>query len=145
MKKKLFYSTTYKEHEIEKIISLYEKVFKKIIVLEGDLGSGKTTFIAHYLHFIGEIDFVSSPTYSYVHTYKNLKNLSVAHFDLYRLPSEEAFYELGFHEYLTSYDIVFIEWPERISYILQAIDHTKIIFDYVNESERLLKLYHYGF
>ncbi len=86
----------------------------QIVCLFGDLGAGKTTFIKGLVAGAQGIDpdEVSSPTFVYLHPYGR-----VNHFDLYRLPSSEAFCSLGFDEYFHS-GICVIEWAERINDIL---------------------------
>lgn len=69
-----------------------------IIVLNGDLGAGKTKFTYGILEFFGLGDEISSPTFTIVNEYKN-QNVSIYHFDVYRLENEESFLEIGGDEY----------------------------------------------
>lgn len=87
----------------------------RIIALQGDLGSGKTTFVAELLKQFGVVGIVHSPTFSYVQKYETSQGKSVFHFDLYRLSNKESFFAAGFDEYLEYPDaLVCIEWPEII-------------------------------
>lgn len=80
--------------------------------LVGDLGAGKTTLVRGVLRGLGYAGRVKSPTYPLLETYKaGLFNL--AHFDLYRLESPEAFVEAGFEEYFSGPGVCFVEWPDR--------------------------------
>lgn len=81
-----------------------------VVLLRGELGAGKTTFVQGVLEGLGVEDAAQSPTFSYLHTYRN-----VHHFDLYRLKSPKDFVGLGFEEFLHDpKTIKLIEWPERI-------------------------------
>lgn len=80
--------------------------------LIGNLGAGKTTFVRGVLRGLGYDGRVKSPTYPLLETYQ-VGDVMVAHFDLYRLESPEAFTEAGFEEYLVGPGVRFIEWPDR--------------------------------
>jgi tRNA threonylcarbamoyladenosine biosynthesis protein TsaE len=84
------------------------------IALSGDLGAGKTTFAQMLCKELGINQPISSPTFTYLNIYED----KVAHFDLYRLENKEAFFALGFEEYLDSEFITLIEWPEIIEDVL---------------------------
>jgi len=130
--------------DTKKIASNLAKAIKAstIFAFYGDLGSGKTTFIQTILqHFNIPSHQIQSPTFSYLHTYENLKNeINLHHFDLYRLKSEKDFLALGFDEYLISDDICLIEWAEKIETILPA-DKTVIIkINHINEFKREIEI-----
>jgi tRNA threonylcarbamoyladenosine biosynthesis protein TsaE len=80
------------------------------ILLHGDLGMGKTTFVKHLLSHIGYRDLVTSPTFSLVHTYETSIG-PVHHFDLYRIEKEEDLFNIGFYDVL-HHEPVIIEWPK---------------------------------
>ena len=96
-----------------------------IIVLSGDLGSGKTKFTEGILKHFGLEDEVSSPTFTIVNEYDS-KNFKIFHFDLYRLADVDEFYAMGGEEYLQNGLCIF-EWGEMIEEILQT-RYTKITF-----------------
>jgi tRNA threonylcarbamoyladenosine biosynthesis protein TsaE len=84
-----------------------------VLLLEGDLGAGKTTlsqFIGKGLK-VPKSCFITSPTYSLLHEYPG--RIPMFHFDLYRI-SEEEIYELGFDDYFYGEGISVIEWPDRL-------------------------------
>lgn len=85
---------------------------ERIFTFDAPMGSGKTTFIKSLCQQLSVTDTMSSPTYSIVNEYHTNSNLKLFHFDLYRLKSSEELFELGFEEYLSSGNYVFIEWPE---------------------------------
>jgi tRNA threonylcarbamoyladenosine biosynthesis protein TsaE len=86
-----------------------------IFCLYGDMGAGKTTFIAALVAAAGSIDYVQSPTFGLVHEYKTTAGERLLHFDLYRLKSIDEAFESGVFELLDSGDRCFVEWPERIN------------------------------
>ncbi len=67
---------------------------KDVIVLSGELGSGKTKFVEGVLSFFGIEDEISSPTFTIVNEYKTQK-FPIYHFDVYRLSDTSEFYEIG--------------------------------------------------
>ena len=87
-----------------------------IIVLSGDLGSGKTKFTQGILEHFGLADEISSPTFTIVNEYKN-NEISIFHFDVYRLNNEDDFYDIGGDEYFGK-GLCIIEWGEIIKPVL---------------------------
>ena len=83
-----------------------------VIVLSGDLGSGKTKFTEGILSHFGLDSEISSPTFTIVNEYKN-NNISIFHFDVYRLEDSDEFYAIGGDEYFEK-GICIIEWGEII-------------------------------
>ena len=93
---------------------------KKIVLLSGPLGSGKTTFVKGLAKALGMKQSITSPTYTYLNTYK-IPNITLYHFDLYRLPETlRHFPELD--EAVARTDgIVIVEWPEKIELVTDAV------------------------
>ena len=85
---------------------------KDIVVLTGELGSGKTKFVEGFLSYFGLENEISSPTFTIVNEYKN-NDINIYHFDVYRLADSSEFYELGGDEYFDT-GICLIEWGELI-------------------------------
>ena len=83
-----------------------------IIVLSGELGSGKTKFTEGFLSYFELENEISSPTFTIVNEYKNSK-ATIFHFDVYRLENIDEFYAIGGEEYFNS-GICIIEWGEII-------------------------------
>lgn len=84
---------------------------KPILVLNGNLGAGKTTFTQYLIHKLGSTDEVSSPTYSIVNEYDSPKG-KIFHFDLYRLKDIDELNDIGFEEYLDDGYLCIIEWAD---------------------------------
>lgn len=85
---------------------------KDIIVLTGDLGSGKTKFVEGILSYFGLENEISSPTFTIVNEYQK-NDINIYHFDVYRLEDSSEFYEIGGEEYFEK-GICLIEWGELI-------------------------------
>jgi len=103
------------------------------IVLNGDLGAGKTYFIKAALSSIG-IKNVSSPSFSIVNEY--LRDFHFYHFDFYRLKSASELFDIGWQDYLNDEDsIIFVEWGNRFPSILPEV-RTEINIKVLNGTER---------
>ena len=77
-----------------------------------NFGSGKTKFVEGFLSYFGLENEISSPTFTIVNEYKN-DNVTIFHFDVYRLSDSSEFYEIGGDEYFDK-GICLIEWGELI-------------------------------
>ncbi|MCC5907059.1 MAG: tRNA (adenosine(37)-N6)-threonylcarbamoyltransferase complex ATPase subunit type 1 TsaE [Balneolaceae bacterium] len=95
-----------------------------VVCLTGNLGSGKTQFVRGFVQVFGlDADVVSSPTFTIINEYNG--NLSVYHFDCYRLEHYTEALEIGAEEYFYGDGVCIVEWPERISELLPP--HSKQI------------------
>lgn len=114
------------------------KLIKKdIVVLSGELGSGKTKFVQGVLKYFGLENEISSPTFTIVNEYHAKKD-NIYHFDVYRLADTDEFYAIGGEEYFEQ-GICLIEWGEMIESILPA-DYIKITFKKNDENEEYREL-----
>jgi tRNA threonylcarbamoyladenosine biosynthesis protein TsaE len=93
---------------------------RKIVLLKGDMGVGKTTLVKEIAKLLGVEENVSSPTFSIVNEYHG--NVVIFHFDFYRLEEEEEAYDFGVEEYFDSGNLCLLEWPEKISNLLPTSD-----------------------
>lgn len=108
-----------------------------IIILSGDLGSGKTKFTEGILKHFGLEDEISSPTFTIVNEY-HTDSVNIYHFDLYRLSDIDEFYAIGGEEYLQN-GICIFEWGEMIENSISK-GFTKISFSRDLENPNYRKL-----
>ncbi len=133
------------ENDTKKLAIKIASMLKKgdLIVLCGDLGSGKTKFTEGFLTYFGLENEISSPTFTIVNEYKK-DNINIYHFDVYRLEDSSEFYAIGGDEYFEN-GICIIEWGELISDALPN-EYIKIDFsrNESNENERFLNIQSIG-
>lgn len=116
-----------------------------IILYEGDMGAGKTTFTKGLAAALGITDPVTSPTFALVNEYTEGR-LPLFHFDLYRIDSYDDLYAIGFLDYLDRGGIIAAEWSENIEGLEQELsgDSTrtilKIRIEKSGDSERRIKV-----
>lgn len=93
-----------------------------VYAFRGEMGAGKTTFIAELCRALGvEEDVANSPSFSIVNEYRSETTAElIYHFDLYRLESLEEAFDIGIEDYLDSGALCLIEWPDRVSDILPS-------------------------
>lgn len=86
---------SYSEDDTKKLAKHFASKLNKgdILVLSGDLGSGKTKFTEGFLSYFGLEDEISSPTFTIVNEYKK-DDTNIYHFDVYRLEDSSEFYEI---------------------------------------------------
>lgn len=116
----------------KKILRIKNKSGASILALYGELGSGKTTFVQGFMRGLGVKRHITSPTFIIYRKYhlSFLKlggapdvNLTVYHFDLYRINKKSEILKLGFKKIINPpaggpQNIVLIEWPEKIKSFL---------------------------
>src|SRR5262245_17699700 len=95
---------------VDFILSL--RPMPKTIVLEGDLGAGKTTLVKKLVKAMGSDNAVSSPSFSLVNEYLTRDGKKIYHSDWYRVKDIEELYDAGMEEYIFGEDLLIIEWPE---------------------------------
>jgi tRNA threonylcarbamoyladenosine biosynthesis protein TsaE len=110
---------------------------KKVILFNGEMGAGKTTFIKSLSKLLGVNDTMSSPTFSLVNEYQTIQNQKVFHFDVYRIKSEDEALDMGIEEYLYSGNWCFIEWSEKIPNLIPE-EHSLITIKMLANGNRLL-------
>lgn len=113
----------YVTHNAQETIELGKKLAMQlqggeVIAFEGGLGMGKTTFCSGLANGLGVMDMVSSPTFAIVNYYRG--KVPFAHFDAYRISSEEDLETAGFYDYLERGAVVAVEWSENISEFLSS-------------------------
>ncbi|WP_193771222.1 tRNA (adenosine(37)-N6)-threonylcarbamoyltransferase complex ATPase subunit type 1 TsaE [Candidatus Magnetaquicoccus inordinatus] len=101
-----------------------------VILLEGDLGSGKTLFARSLIEELGiHEESITSPTFTLVNSYPDAR-LPLHHFDLYRIGDPSELDLIGMEEYLDEQNLVLIEWPALGGSWIPA-HHLHISLEYV--------------
>lgn len=107
-----------------------------VILLDGDLGAGKTVFSRGFARALGIDEPVSSPTYTIVQEYELPEKGRLYHLDLYRISGVEAALAFGVDEFLNDpFSYALVEWPERIAGILPE-DAIRITLKHIGEGRR---------
>ncbi|ANQ64740.1 tRNA (adenosine(37)-N6)-threonylcarbamoyltransferase complex ATPase subunit type 1 TsaE [Staphylococcus equorum] len=107
-----------------------------LVLLNGDLGAGKTTLSQFIGKALGVKRNINSPTFNIIKSYQG-SNLRLHHMDCYRLEDSEE--DLGFDEYFEDEAVILIEWSQFISEFLPPSSLT-INITTLNESERNIEL-----
>ena len=141
-----------KINSLEDTFDLSKKIGKLLsngdmIFLYGEIGVGKTTFVRGLINNL-EVEKgidesqILSPTFNIVFDYK-IKNLTIMHYDLYRLKNSKDINELGIFAEINDH-IILIEWPELIE--KKPDSRIEMFFGYLDEEleKRNLKIKGYG-
>ena len=121
--------------ETKKLASNFASEIKggEVVLLNGDLGAGKTTFTKFVFEALGVKEVVNSPTFAILKSYDG--KFKLHHFDTYRITLEEAI-ESGFDEIFQEKDsVIFVEWSENIAQLIPE-KTIKINIKYLSENER---------
>lgn len=111
----------------------------EVILLHGELGSGKTTFVQGLAKglSIDDPNGVSSPSYTLINVYEG--PIRLVHVDLYRLGSPEEVTDLALDEFLDDQTVLAIEWGERLPDELSR-ELIEVTFEYEDESTRRITI-----
>ena len=118
-----------------------------VVLLTGDLGAGKTTFVGGALEALGYKEHVISPTFNILKCYFEVKP-NVFHIDAYRLEDQNT--DIGLEEFLEGEGVSFVEWPKFIEEILppetltikiSRISDNERSFEFSSESEKYREVF----
>ena len=128
----------FKKNELKRTSrDLKKNINHNIILICGEMGTGKTTLIKELLSLMNVIDNVSSPTFSIINEYSTDKDEIIYHMDLYRIKDISELDNIGFFEYLESGKTCIIEWGEMIEKLIDS-DYNKCTITKEHNS-RILK------
>ncbi len=97
-----------------------------VLLLEGDLGAGKTVFAKGVAEGLGVEEEVTSPTYAYMNEYEG-RALTLYHYDCYRVESAAQAEGLGLSDYFDMGGVCLVEWPQNIAPLLpKGCTHVRI-------------------
>ena len=105
-----------------------------VVCLEGDLGTGKTTFTQGLAAALGVGGRVASPTFCLVQEHRG-EGAYLVHMDLYRLHGEDDVLAIGWEDYLAAGAVIAVEWPERAGSLIPA-DARHVSFSPLDGGER---------
>lgn len=131
------------EEFLRKVLSRPTKNSATLVLLSGELGSGKTAFTKEVANLLGIEETITSPTFILEKIYPipagslaEGRFTTLIHIDAYRLEKPEELKALDLDTLVTNpKNLIFFEWPERGGALLPA-DAIKFSFEYVNESVR---------
>lgn len=111
--------------DIEKIAEFFKSVLKDgdIVIMEGNLGFGKTTFVRILSRLMESEDIVSSPSFTLISEYDIILNGEesiLRHVDLYRLEKEDELDDIGFKDKIRENGITMIEWGNKFKDYFEA-------------------------
>ncbi len=131
---------TENEKETKALAARLAKLLKPgdIVFLNGDLGTGKTTFVKGAAkHFKVDETKVVSPTYVLLNIYDG--KYEIYHFDLYRLDNMNQINTIGYEEFFYGEGISFVEWPERLGDAAPS-EYLKVTIAHRTEGKRTIKI-----
>ena len=103
-----------------------------VVLLTGDLGAGKTTFVGGALESLGYKEHVISPTFNILKCYFDVKP-NVFHIDAYRLEGQNI--DIGLEEFIEGQGVTFIEWPKFIEPLIPP-KHLEVKIKRLSNTER---------
>ena len=114
------------------ILKTYEP--HRVFAFDGQMGAGKTTFTRGLAIGMGLGDNVTSPTFALVNEYRG-ENMTLYHFDMYRIETEEGLETTGFYDYPFDENVAAVEWSENIAEFLPK-DTIYITINSIGENDR---------
>ena len=108
----------------------------RLLLLRGDLGAGKTTFVkgvAQALHAAEEVN-VTSPTFTLIHEYRG-PGVNLYHIDLYRIDTQRQLDTLALDDLMGPDSILLIEWGEKFPRFVRERD-VEVVFERLGENDR---------
>jgi len=129
---------TYELSEIDNVaMRILSEAKSKTLLFYGEMGAGKTTLIKSLIKALGSEDAVSSPTFSLVNEYQSDQG-RIFHFDFYRIEDENEALDMGIEDYLNTDSWKLIEWPQKISKLLDNPTQ-KLEITTMENGQRMLK------
>lgn len=98
-----------------------------LVVLAGEMGSGKTAFAKGFGAALGVTEPITSPTFTLVHSYDTAGKVTLHHADIYRLSTQHEVADLALNELLEYDGIVLLEWGDVV--IRSLGDHLLVRLD----------------
>lgn len=112
------------------------------VVLNGDLGAGKTQFVQGVAEALGITAAVQSPTFNLLSVYDE-GDLALYHFDLYRLEHQDELENIAFYDVIEGPGVSFIEWGEKFPHAM-PYDYLEIKIATDEEGLRVIRVHSVG-
>ena len=109
-----------------------------VVILQGDLGAGKSEFARGIASGLGISGPIPSPSFTILNDYED-GSVPFYHFDWYRLSGSQELYEMGMDEYLQGDGIAVVEWPSQCPDAVPD-DCLEVRFHVVDENSRDIEL-----
>lgn len=135
----------YKSNSVDETIAIAESFAKNLkigdtILYTGEMGAGKTHFTKGIAKHFGIEKGVSSPTFALVNEYIG-NEVSVFHFDLFRISSYDDLYAIGFFDYFDRDGILAVEWSENITNLSEYLEEVWFVdISKTGENEREISI-----
>lgn len=112
---RLLFEELYAIDQIDSVAKSLLPIFKEHgnVLFKGEVGAGKTTLIKRLVALLGISNPVTSPTFGLVNDYEG-GGIGIHHFDLYRIDDLQELLNIGWEDYLTSGNWLWVEWPENV-------------------------------
>lgn len=139
-----FYAFSRGEDETDRIATIIAPVLQvgDVVLLTGELGSGKTRFVSSLAKALGSTDRVHSPSFV-IANFHDIKNGSLLHIDVFRLSNIHEFRDLGLEDFYYQ-SITVIEWGEQVAQEFPCYLWITIEFVELNENHRKFTLSSFG-
>jgi len=113
-----------------------------LVLLEGELGGGKTTFSQGFMAGLGIIENITSPTFVIMKSYSIPNSeYKIYHLDLYRLNQEWEVLDLDIIDLIQNpKNIMLIEWASKTPKLWENLPNTMIKFEVINPTERVITI-----
>jgi tRNA threonylcarbamoyladenosine biosynthesis protein TsaE len=108
-----------------------------VVIVSGELGAGKTTFVRGAARALGVDGAVTSPTFEIGHLYAG--RVEVAHLDLYRLPSLAGEDPALLDDYLTPDRVAFVEWPGEAAATIEHVA-ARVAIEHLGDDRRRIEV-----
>ncbi len=124
----------------EKILKPKTRNKTVVLALEGDLGTGKTTFIQGIAKGLGIRERILSPTFVLIKRFEFSNSQNFYHIDCYRIKDPKELLDLGFKEIISNpKNLIAVEWSDRVKKIIPK-SAIKLKFDFINKNTRKITI-----
>lgn len=113
-----------------------------LIIMKGNLGFGKTTFVRIFAKLLKSEDIISSPSFTLINEYDIIlagKKTILRHVDLYRLSSEDELNDIGFKDKIKENGITMIEWGDKFENYFDK-PYYELEIEMIEDNSRLYRI-----